>query len=59
MYGVQTDFTLTCEDAKGYTTQKVTKECPGNLGKIIGYKRRIKYEYKMNFSQNTIQIPEQ
>jgi hypothetical protein len=59
MYVVQTDFTLMCEDVKGYTTQKVTKECPGNLEKIIGYKCRIKYEYRMNFVQNTTQIPEQ
>jgi len=31
---VTTEFTLTYEDVKGYTTQKVTKECPGNLAKL-------------------------
>jgi hypothetical protein len=59
MYVVTTEFTLTYEDVKGCTTQKVMKDCPGSLGKIIGYKRKIKQEYRMNFSQNTIQIPEQ
>jgi len=42
MYVVTREFTPTYEDVKGYTTQKIIKECPGNLGKIITHKRRIK-----------------
>jgi len=39
MYVVTMEFTLTYEDVKDYTTQKIMKECPINLGKTIGYKR--------------------